>query len=135
MSISFVVYGVPQSQGSIRAFMPKGAKHPVLTSTNKNLKSWRQDMCVAAFDASQRVPKGYFPRPDAVRLKALFFFQRPKSAKGLYKITKSDLDKLVRAVGDSLTGIVYDDDSQIVELIASKWYDRIPRVEITVEAI
>jgi hypothetical protein len=35
-------------------------------------------------------------------------------------VVKPDLDKLVRAVGDALTGILYRDDAQIVSLNASK---------------
>lgn len=35
---------------------------------------------------------------------------------------KPDIDKLARSTLDSLTGIVFDDDSRIVELIARKVY-------------
>jgi crossover junction endodeoxyribonuclease RusA len=45
-----------------------------------------------------------------------------------------DLDKLVRAVGDALTGVVYVDDALIVNLHAWKRYGA-PGVQITVSRI
>jgi crossover junction endodeoxyribonuclease RusA len=65
------------------------------------------------------------------RLVVVFYFPRPKShygARGLKPsapgwVTRTpDLDKLVRAVGDSLTGVCVRDDSLIVELVAMKRY-------------
>ena len=46
-----------------------------------------------------------------------------------------DLDKLVRAVGDALTGIAYRDDAQIVQLVASKHHGADPGVHITIAPI
>ena len=46
-----------------------------------------------------------------------------------------DLDKLIRAVGDALTGLAYTDDSRVVQLQASKVHGTTPGVHITVEAI
>jgi len=39
------------------------------------------------------------------------------------KIDKPDIDNLVKFVIDGMTGVVYDDDCQIVELRAVKLYD------------
>lgn len=44
-----------------------------------------------------------------------------------------DIDKLVRAVLDALTGVCYDDDAQVVMLLATKQYDINTRIEITDE--
>ena len=51
-----------------------------------------------------------------------FRFQKPKSAKKsvTQKVTKPDLDKLLRSVLDALTGIVWVDDSQVVIISARK---------------
>jgi Holliday junction resolvase RusA-like endonuclease len=43
-----------------------------------------------------------------------------------------DIDKLARAVLDALTGIVYDDDSQVIELQATKRFDTHPHATIEV---
>jgi Holliday junction resolvase RusA-like endonuclease len=48
-----------------------------------------------------------------------------------------DTSKLIRAVEDALTQVVYRDDSQVVELLALKHYaevDDLPHVDIRVEA-
>jgi Holliday junction resolvase RusA-like endonuclease len=47
--------------------------------------------------------------------------------------TRPDLDNMVKLVSDSLNGIVYRDDSQIVGLTAAKMWSETPRVEIQVQ--
>ena len=43
-----------------------------------------------------------------------------------------DLDKLIRSVLDALTGVLYNDDKQVVSVHAGKEYDSRDRVDITV---
>lgn len=46
---------------------------------------------------------------------------------------KCDIDNFNKLVFDALTGIVYEDDSQIVELSIIKGYDKAnPRVELCI---
>jgi crossover junction endodeoxyribonuclease RusA len=46
---------------------------------------------------------------------------------------KRDVDNFNKLVFDALTGIVYEDDSQIIELTIRKHYDKAaPRVEVTI---
>ena len=45
---------------------------------------------------------------------------------------KPDTDKLLRAVLDSLTGIGYEDDAQVVRVIAEKQYGMPERTTVTV---
>jgi crossover junction endodeoxyribonuclease RusA len=54
-----------------------------------------------------------------------------------YRPRKSgDLDNTLKALLDSLTGIIWQDDSQIVELHARRFDDKKdPRVEITIEPL
>ena len=45
-----------------------------------------------------------------------------------------DIDNYAKLVLDAMTGIVYDDDSQIEYLYLSKYYDKeFPRVEISIK--
>src|SRR5699024_3155797 len=46
---------------------------------------------------------------------------------------KPDITNYVKGIEDALNGIVYADDSQIVELIARKFYSHEPRIEITIQ--
>ncbi|MBS5952560.1 MAG: RusA family crossover junction endodeoxyribonuclease [Paraclostridium bifermentans] len=46
---------------------------------------------------------------------------------------KPDLDNVIKAIADSLNGIAYKDDAQIVEVVSKKFYSERPRVEVTIE--
>ena len=89
------IYGVPQSQGSIKAFIPRGWNRPVLTSTNKALKPWRQEVAVLAKEEMQKIGMQIIRRPHAVRIEVCFYFVRPQSTKKtiVHKTTAPDLDK------------------------------------------
>ena len=45
---------------------------------------------------------------------------------------KPDLDNVVKILADGMNGIVWVDDSQIVELACSKWYALEPYVSVSV---
>ncbi|HBM7309532.1 TPA: RusA family crossover junction endodeoxyribonuclease, partial [Clostridioides difficile] len=48
---------------------------------------------------------------------------------------KPDIDNAVKIIADSLNEIAYKDDTQIVEVVASKYYSDKPRVEVMLEDI
>lgn len=128
--IQFTVKGVPIPQGSMKAFMPKGARFPVVTSDNPKLKQWRNLVKSAAITAMG------FSHPAekriAIRLTANFYLPQAKSNKLYDAVIRPDLSKLLRAIEDSMTGVVYEDDSQIIEAHVTKAFGE-PRVEILVE--
>lgn len=80
----------------------------------------------------------------ALRAMALAGWRRPRDADDRFALTanvywpdarRRDLDNVVKAVADSLNGLVYIDDSQIDELHAFGAIDRErPRVEIRITA-
>ena len=140
MTLDFTVYGVALPKGNMRAIQIKGMKFPIVTESNKSVKSWSQLVAQGASAAMQAQPdatRGVLV--DGVRLTVAFYLPRPKSIakKGVVThIKKPDCTKLVRAVEDALTKVVYTDDSQVVEIIASKHYARLddaPHVRIRVE--
>ena len=140
MTLSFRVYGVASGMGSKRAFIPKGWTRPIVTDSNRSLKSWQALVAAAANKAIHAFPPGKDRALilGPVRLSLAFYFPRPKSlAKKLKANTGSvDLDKAVRAVGDALSGVVYHDDRQVVELVAGKFYaafEEAPHVDVRVE--
>ncbi|HBF4872503.1 RusA family crossover junction endodeoxyribonuclease [Clostridioides difficile] len=48
---------------------------------------------------------------------------------------KPDIDNVVKIIADSLNEIAYKDDTQIVEVVASKHFSDEPRVEVILEDI
>jgi Holliday junction resolvase RusA-like endonuclease len=133
--ISFVVYGHAEPQGSTKAFIPKGWKRAVITSDNRKLKPWRQELTRAALHAAPQLNGNPIARETPLCVRIDFYLARPKSlAKRFERPTKKpDIDKLTRAVFDSLTGTIITDDSQIVELLVGKWFGLPERVEIFIE--
>lgn len=128
--ISFVVFGHPQPQGSSRAVFVKGHARPFVTSANKKLKPWRQQISETALTLNAQI----FDREVPLAITLDFYFDRPKSAKkrrGM--IVKPDGDKLQRAIADAIKGILIADDAQIVDWHARKHYGGPERVEIRLQ--
>lgn len=116
MTVSFFIPGTPRTKGSIRSF----GKHGFVPA-NPKLQAYESDVRLFA---SQEW-KGE-PTTGAVELWIVWEFPRPKShykggrIGGELKATaparhrqKPDHDKLLRAVLDGLTGVVYVDDAQV----------------------
>ena len=132
MSITFKVDGVPQTKGSAKAFMPKGAKFPSITNDNAKCKPWQAGVSQAAAVAF----KDKMPLAGPILLELRFIMPRPKShfrtgkragelkdSAPKWHDKKPDADKLVRAVKDGLSKIAYQDDAQVAFVAASKEYD------------
>jgi Holliday junction resolvase RusA-like endonuclease len=132
-TLTFQVYGEPVPQGSTRAFIPKGWNRPIITAANKKTKPWRQEIAGAALAAMEKDLLDCAGKNVPFRLAVTFRFQKPKSTKKtvLEKVTKPDTDKLIRSVLDALTGIVWTDDSQVVEIHARKEFGIQPGAKIT----
>lgn len=99
----FFVEGEPIPQGSMKAFVR--GRRAVLVSDNPRLKEWRATI---AANAPALMLEG------AVRLDVGFVMPKPKSVKRLLPHVRPDLDKLIRALLDGLTGKCFKDDSQVV---------------------
>lgn len=116
--IGFEVRGLPITEGSTRTWMVKGKA--ITAHGPKGLGAWRR----AVADVAQRhAPPEPWEGPVGVRL--LFTLPRPKSApkrKRTWPAKRPDLDKLVRAVLDALTYVIFADDGQVVHIDAGKDY-------------
>jgi len=146
--LQFVVHGRPAPQGSKRAVGRDKHGRSMMVEASKYLKPWRTLVAYAAAEA-------FGDRPlftGAIELTLDFHFTRPKShyrsgaatshllraGAPLHHITTPDYDKLARAIGDALTGIVIQDDAQIWDAHVSKRYSeagRGPGVRITVREL
>jgi Holliday junction resolvase RusA-like endonuclease len=126
MRLSVTVPGEAVPQGSTRAFIPKGWTRPIITGANNaKTKPWRASVAAATLDA--QLSQGTWPalsdRP--IRLDVACYFVRPASVSARRRpmhTVKPDLDKLLRALKDSLTRILWRDDAQVVSVCMTKGY-------------
>ena len=83
--------------------------------------------------------RGREPLSGAIRLTAEFYKPRPKKSKyhcGNFAVVPSfgDVDNHLKAALDSLNGICYIDDRQVVEVIGRKFFGK-SHIEIIVEEL
>lgn len=132
----FTVPGVPVAQGDL-SINPR--THRLYHQNGARLEPWRESIKWVAKSKGAKVLEG----PVTMRL--AFGLPRPKSHFGTgknagivkptaprYPLNRPDLDKLCRAVLDSLTGICYHDDAQVAAFLAEKCYAREPYVKVQV---
>lgn len=109
--IEFRVDGSPITQGSLKSFLGKNGK--VCTfHDNPLLKDWRNQIKRAVWRQNTITPNWKNITESNIGLKVVFYLDNP--------LTGGDLDKLIRAVGDALTGVCYVDDRQITRIYAEK---------------
>ena len=113
--IHFRVFGTPRPQGSKRAIPTKG--RPILIeSGDDNLKTWRNQVAVAVREARPEQPL-----TGPVWLAALFYLPAPQRRPAWpYPAKRPDIDKLLRALLDEITGVIVVDDCQVVSVFARK---------------
>ncbi len=133
--LAFTVYCKAAPQGSSRAFIIGGKAR--ITAANTKTKPYRQEVAGTACVAMRNLPDFvgvWAEKHRPVSLVLDFYFAKPASVpkKRAEMVVKPDLDKLVRATKDAMTGIVYHDDGQVVEVLARKQYGVPERVEISV---
>ena len=125
------VHGTPAGQGALRTGRHGKAYH----ANGTKLRDWRERIRAAALDALNRHEHAGGPAASRtcllcgtprdrhaellgpVRLEAVVTVPRPTTVRRAWPITRSsaDWDHYGRAIGDALTGVVYADDSQVVE--------------------
>ena len=136
--VSFFVPGVPAPQGS------KVRTTWGLREDNPKTRPWREAVAWEAVAARQHGSLPLMSGPVAASLR--FVFPRPKhhyrtgknqhllkDSAAIWHSTKPDIDKLQRAVFDSLSGVLIQDDSQIAKVLAEKMYcdpDDVPGVHV-----
>lgn len=134
--ITFTVRGLPAPQGSKRAFRNKHSGRIQQVESSKRVAPWRSDVRDAALAAIENSPLcAGGPLAGPVRVQLDFRLPRPKGHHGsgrnagavklsapMYPAGMPDLDKLARSTLDALTGLLFVDDGQVVELDVTKNY-------------
>jgi crossover junction endodeoxyribonuclease RusA len=124
------VSGEPASQGSHSVINGR-----IVQVNSSKHKRWRNAVVFAALDL---IAEDWEPIDEPVELSVIFYLPKPKTATRELPSVVPDLDKLIRAVGDSLTdaGIIRD-DSRIIAIHAQKLYadDRGPGAVIRLNTL
>lgn len=137
MRIEFNVPGTPRPQGSKRHI-----GHGVMIESSKHVKNWRAVASLAALQAMAGAKP--IQKPEAVAVHVHFIFERPKkhyNSKGLKADSPGlhtqtpDVDKLLRALLDSMTGIVFCDDAQVQVKEAFKFWGEVPQTQVLIETV
>lgn len=136
-ALVFEVYGVPQTAGSKRpiAWQKDGQVHARAVHDNPKTKPWMAIVADAARSAmaAQQVTA---PLDGPLQLCVDFYRPRPaghfrtgqhagqvRDSAPRYPITKPDTSKMLRAVEDALTAVVWRDDCQVVRHFVTKRFD------------
>lgn len=109
--LTITIDGTPAPQGSHVATVDRRGKTHIRDS-NKNLKQWRDIMTWNA-----RKHAGTFDKEEPLAVSYIFIIPKGKTVRRQVPAVYPDLDKLIRAAGDSMTAAgVWADDGQVVKL-------------------
>jgi crossover junction endodeoxyribonuclease RusA len=120
--IQFFVEGTPVPQGSMKHI----GNGRMIHSRATELATWRALIALAAKQA------GCTPIDSPIIISMRFQLKRSKTVKRDHPTVPPDLDKLVRGVLDGLTNTAYADDSQVIDIKASKVYSETLGVDIEI---
>ncbi|WP_346207632.1 RusA family crossover junction endodeoxyribonuclease [Caldifermentibacillus hisashii] len=135
--IKFTVYGEPVAQGRPRATTINGHVRMYDPKKSRDYKNYIR------LAASEHKPEKLLEGPLSMKVKiyrpSLKSFSKKKAEmaeKGeIRPVTKPDTDNYIKAIKDALKSVIWKDDSQVVELHASKYYSQNPRIEIEIKEL
>lgn len=132
MIVTFLIEGEPQGKGRHRT-TKKGINFtPERTAMYEN---WVKSVYInrvgdkLLYGSIRATIEAYYgiPKSKSKKAKELMSNQVTRPTK------KPDADNIAKAILDSLNGIAYKDDSQVVELIVIKYYAENGFVKVTLE--
>ena len=137
--ITFVVKGKPQGKARPRVVTNKytGRKHgytPEKTMDYENLIRWSFKDAGGQYMGDKLLEveiKAFYPIPKSSTKKQKLAIEQGK----VRPQTKPDCDNIIKGVLDSLNGVAYYDDKQVVCVTCNKYYDNTGRLEITIKEL
>ena len=143
IQVEFFVAGIPKPGGS-KKFVgtikhgPRAGRAILVDASGEKGVAWRENVKAVAVLNWRRPPVQFEP----IELSVDFVMPRPKShyrSNGALKPTapywhtnKPDRTKLLRSLEDSLTAIVWADDTQVVTGLVRKFYGDTPGARVRV---
>lgn len=131
MKIKLIIPGEPVAKGR-----PRVTKHG-FTYTPKKTENYENlvKLCYMQQNQGDKLEgqlkaniKAFFQIPKSVSKKKYIAMEKGK----IRPSKKPDVDNIIKSVLDSLNGLAYRDDSQVVCINAEKFYSDNPRVEVEI---
>ena len=124
---------------------PRFARHRrgVVAYEKKEMKTWRTECSklISEVFETEKLIEG------PLKIDVTFYIQPPKyihfkkklkeklEAEEIFCGKKPDIDNYLKSLLDSMTGVVFKDDGQVVECRARKLYSLKPRIEFEIKEI
>lgn len=128
---TFTIHGQARPQGS-KTNLGRGR----IIESSPHVRKWRKTVTTYAKQHFHRP----YPKPTPIELHINAVLPRTK-AMGKKRqdpmVQTPDIDKLLRAICDGLTGIAYEDDSQVIHCVIHKrrtFYEEEPHVRVLLRA-
>ena len=136
MKVSFTVLGEPRGKGR-----PRVVKHGNFVNTYTPDETVVYENLIKT-EYHQQCGDAFFPQKTPVAVSLVAFYSIPQSTsnkkrkemlEGKIRPTKKvDVDNLVKVFMDSLNGVAFYDDVQVVELGVTKVYGEQPKVDVSI---
>ncbi|EOB6961935.1 RusA family crossover junction endodeoxyribonuclease [Staphylococcus aureus] len=121
---------------------PMGSPRPRFRNTGRFVQTYMP----TSYTKHKAYIQGQMPKLNlehALKIELDFYFPLLKSWSkkkknemvGQYKVTKPDIDNLIKTVLDACNGHVWKDDNQITEITSSKRYGLEPKIIMRVEEV
>ncbi|MDD7511035.1 MAG: RusA family crossover junction endodeoxyribonuclease [Peptostreptococcaceae bacterium] len=134
MEIKIIIPGEPTAKGRPRVIKKGFAFTPQKT---ENYEAYVKALWIAKH--------GYTHITEPIQVELNFYHSIPKSfSKAKKQMAKDevlrptkrpDMDNCIKAITDALNEVAYADDSQIVGIVANRYYADMARVEIEIKTI
>lgn len=132
--ISFTVYGEPVAQSRPKATTINGKVRMYDPKKSRDFKDYVK--LAASEHAPDRLLEGAIKLKVKVYKPTLKSFSKKKKVLAesgeIRPTTKPDVDNYVKGIKDALKSVIWKDDSQVTDLIVSKWYSERPRIEVEI---
>ncbi|MBN6186424.1 RusA family crossover junction endodeoxyribonuclease [Aneurinibacillus sp. BA2021] len=135
--IEFTIYGEPVAQGRPRATTIAGRARMYDPPKSREYKEHVKR------EAAKYAPSEPLEGPLVLTVNIYRFIPKGFNKKDkeravagtLRPTTKPDVDNYVKGIKDALNKVIWKDDSQIVSIVAEKFYSQKPRIEVKVQAM
>lgn len=143
--VRFTVKGEPQGKGRPRIMASYNAEEKKVHGWARTPEKTVVYENLVKMEYGRQCEDHRFPDEAMLDMRIFAYYGIPKSKskkikqmmreKALRPIKKPDMDNVVKVIADSLNGVAYRDDTQIVDQMCRKFYSDEPRVEVIIRQI